>query len=285
MDPQVTFMEIANVVTRLKMYPYFDIAHYALMAMMVREDNHPQSTGTQLFSRKHPLSCWVATMLMCFAGSIIGHLLIGEPLITPFKDHQALIIASATWYIVNYSPFDVMYKICRFLPFKLVIYCMKEVQRVYKVHHAVMFAMKKFPGSYFIICLLGVVKGAGYMYARSFDRLVRGLWMPSTNEILQPSFVTKGCLAASIVFICERQGLIQAEHPVIYFLVVLFFIYFRLSSLLLGIHDPFVPFENLFCAIFMGGIWDALKRAVSREKKTEDSGATVSSRNNAKKED
>jgi len=97
--------------------------------------------------------------------------------------------------------------------------------------------------------------------------------------------VTKGCLAASIVFICERQGLIQAEHPVIYFLVVLFFIYFRLSSLLLGIHDPFVPFENLFCAIFMGGIWDALKRAVSREKKTEDSGATVSSRNNAKKED
>ena len=46
----------------------------------------------------------------------------------------------------------------------------------------------------------------------------------------------------------------------------------QLSSLLLGIHDPFVPFENLFCAIFLGGIWDSLaqtlagKRAAAAEK-------------------
>ena len=37
----------------------------------------------------------------------------------------------------------------------------------------------------------------------------------------------------------------------------------QLSSLLLGIHDPFVPFENLFCAVFLGGVWDSLQRAVS----------------------
>ena len=54
----------------------------------------------------------------------------------------------------------------------------------------------------------------------------------------------------------------------IYFGVVIFFVYFRLSSLLLGIHDPFVPFENLFCAIFMGGMWDAMKRAMTRKSAT-----------------
>ena len=77
--------------------------------------------------------------------------------------------------------------------------------------------------------------------------------------------VTKGSLAAAIVFMLERKGMIDAPHAVIYFGVVIFFVYFRLSSLLLGIHDPFVPFENLFCAIFMGGMVDALKRAVTRE--------------------
>ncbi len=46
MDPQ-TFMDIANVVTKLKMYPYFDVANYILMCIMVREDNHPQATGTR----------------------------------------------------------------------------------------------------------------------------------------------------------------------------------------------------------------------------------------------
>lgn len=56
----------------------------------------------------------------------------------------------------------------------------------------------------------------------------------------------------------------------IYFGVVIFFVYFRLSAILLGIHDPFVPFENLFCAIFMGGMWDALRRALGRAKPEED---------------
>ena len=35
---------------------------------------------------------------------------------------------------------------------------------------------------------------------------------------------------------------------------------FQLSSLLLGIHDPFIPFENLFCAFLFGGIWDSLSK-------------------------
>ena len=37
--------EIATVVTKLKMYPYFDVANYILMSLMVRDDNHPPATG------------------------------------------------------------------------------------------------------------------------------------------------------------------------------------------------------------------------------------------------
>jgi hypothetical protein len=33
----------------------------------------------------------------------------------------------------------------------------------------------------------------------------------------------------------------------------------QLSSLLLGITDPFVPFENLFCAVVMGGLFDVIQ--------------------------
>ena len=94
--------------------------------------------------------------------------------------------------------------------------------------------------------------------------------------------VTKGSLAASIVFILERKGYIDAPHVLIYFGLVIFFVYFRLSSILLGIHDPFVPFENLFCAVFMGGMWDALKRAVSREKKVEEN---ANAKNHVKSKD
>ena len=53
------------------------------------------------FQRKHPLCSWFASMLVCFAGGIIANLLLGEPIIAPFKDHRALITASIIWYVVK----------------------------------------------------------------------------------------------------------------------------------------------------------------------------------------
>ncbi|WAR24737.1 T38B1-like protein [Mya arenaria] len=248
MDPQA-FMDIATKVTKLKMYPYFDIAHYTLMCMAVREDlpaNQP--TGTQPFYRRHPLSTWVSSMLVCFAGSIIANIL----------------------YLVFYSPFDMVYKLAKLLPFKMVICALKEVQRASKVHTAVNHTAKIYPNAYLIIVLIGTIKGSGSYLMKNFERLVRGVWVPGSNEILTPTFATKACLVASLVFLMERLNYIQAPHPLIYFGVVIFFVYFKLSALLLGIHDPFAPFENLFCAIFMGGMWEALRRAVVPEKRPTD---------------
>ena len=56
----------------------------------------------------------------------------------------------------------------------------------------------------------------------------------------------------------KKSELIEAPHELVYLGVAGFFIYFKLSGLLLNIHDPFTPFENCFCALAMGGIWDAL---------------------------
>lgn len=72
---------------------------------------------------------------------------------------------------------------------------------------------------------------------------------------------TKACLVASIVFVLDKKtDLISAPHALVYFGIVIFFVYFKLSSILLGIHDPFIPFENLFCALFLGGLCDGLAR-------------------------
>lgn len=258
---QELFMDLASKVSRLKMYPYFDIAHYAMMVIAVRDD---LATGATLFSRKHPLSCWLSSMMMCFAGSFMMHLLMGEAVIAPFKHHDDIILATLVWYLIFYSPFDLAYKAAKFLPFKIVLSVLKEVQRAHKVHSGVSHAMKIYPNAYLILVMIGTVKGAGSGIIRTFEQLVRGVWVPMNNEILRPTFYTKACIAASIIFVLEkRSGYISAPHELVYFGVVGFFVYFKLSSLLLGIHDPFMPFENLFCALCMGGIWDALSRAIA----------------------
>lgn len=261
---QAKFLEIANYVTGLRMFPYFDAANYAVMCLMVRDD-HPQgNAGSITFSRKQPLSCWLASMLMCFAGSILSNLLIGEGIVAPFKHQKELILATGVWYIINYSPFDVVYKLCKFLPVRVIIYCAMQIQMVSRVHHGVTYALKKFPGSFVIACLIGIAKGSGYCYMRLIERVVQGIWTPSSHEILQPSFSSKACLSASIVFICQHLGFFSAPFSAVYFSVVSFFVYFSISAQILGFFDPFEPFEKVICVVIFGGLVDAVGKLFSR---------------------
>ena len=65
----------------------------------------------------------------------------------------------------------------------------------------------------------------------------------------------------------KKSDLISAPHALVYF---------KLSSLLLGITDPFLPFENLFCAICMGGVFDVIQETFyGKPKSSEENGDAV----------
>lgn len=60
---------------------------------------------------------------------------------------------------MNYSPFDLVYKLGKFLPIKLVICVLKEIQRAHKVYHGVLVAAKLYPSAYVIVVMVGTIKG------------------------------------------------------------------------------------------------------------------------------
>ncbi|XP_047514109.1 trimeric intracellular cation channel type 1B.1 [Pieris napi] len=267
MDPEA-FLDLANQVIKLKMYPYFDIAHSLLCALAVRED---LGAGAQAFSRKHPLACWLSTMLVIFAGGMVANGLLGEPILAPLKNTPQLLIGTITWYLVFYTPFDVGYKVAKFLPVKVTAAAMKEIYRAKKVYDGVSHAAKLYPNAYIIMVVIGTIKGNGAGFTKLVERLVRGAWTPTAMETMQPTFYTKASLVASIIFVLDKKtDLISAPHALVYFGIVIFFVYFKLSSILLGIHDPFVPFENLFSALFLGGIWDSLAKILGKGQPKED---------------
>jgi len=269
MDPE-TFIDMANQVTKLKMYPYFDLAHAALCCLAVRED---LSSGSQVFSRKHPLSLWASSMLVIFSGGILANLMLGEPVLAPLKANNQILLSTVVWYLIFYSPFDVGYKFFKFLPIKVICAALKEVYRAKKVHDGVTHASKLFPNGYVIMIIIGAIKGNGAGFVKVTERLFRGVWTPTAVEFLVPNFSTKASLLGALVFVIDKKtDLISAPHALVYFGIVLFFVYFKLSSLLLGITDPFVPFENLFCAVFMGGLFDVIQETFYGKPKTEENG-------------
>lgn len=157
MDPEA-FLDMANQVIKLKMFPYFDIAHSLLCALAVRED---LGTNANAFSRKHPMALWLSTMLVVFAGGMVANFLLGEPFLAPLKNTPQLLVATACWYVVFYTPFDIGYKVGKFLPVKLVASAMKEVYRAKKIHDGVVHAAKLYPNAFIIMIVIGTIKGNG----------------------------------------------------------------------------------------------------------------------------
>ncbi|CAG2115596.1 unnamed protein product [Medioppia subpectinata] len=281
MDPEA-FLEMANQVTKLRMYPYFEVAHAVISCLYIRED---LSAGCVAFSRKHPFSCWVSCMVSIFAGNILSSFLLAEPILGAFKNTNQLLLATAVWYLMFYSPFDIIYKLCKLLPIKIVFASMKEVIRCKKVSDGVLHAAKLYPNGFLIMIIIGTIKGNGSAFLKLIERTLRGVWTPNAIEFLAPTFATKASIAASIIFIIDKKtDWISAPPALVYFGIVIFFVYFKLSSMLLGIHDPFIPFENLFCALFFGGIWDALGRVISGVKGNSDSNSKNEMSRNGKSE-
>jgi hypothetical protein len=55
------------------------------------------------FHKRHPLACYLSSMLLCFGGGMLCHFLLGEPVLDDFKTHQSLALASACWYLFVFN--------------------------------------------------------------------------------------------------------------------------------------------------------------------------------------
>ncbi|CAF1234092.1 unnamed protein product [Adineta steineri] len=260
-------IDVGSQLAHLRMYPVFDVCHYLLTALLVRDDIQQHQPATQNFTRRHPLSCWLSTMLLSFAGSILSNFLLGESPIKDFAHHQHLLLATICWYLVFYSPFDIITRLLRFVPIRIIVGVAKEIQRTKKVFDGVHSTLAIYPDGYLIVVLIGAIKGCGGSIISSIDRFIRGVWLPTQTEFLFPSFATKACFISAIVFLLEYLQLIQFERELVYLCVASMFIYVRIITIFFKQYDPLMPFENLSSGILFNSwsetISDAYRRATA----------------------
>jgi hypothetical protein len=98
-------------------------------------------------------------MLLCFSGSILSNFLLGESPIKDFAHHQHLLLASICWYLVFYSPFDIITRLLRFPPIKILVGIAKEIQRTKKIFDGVNSTLAIYPDAYVIVVIIGAIKG------------------------------------------------------------------------------------------------------------------------------
>ncbi|XP_049460373.1 trimeric intracellular cation channel type B [Epinephelus fuscoguttatus] len=235
--------ELSHGLANLNMFPYFDMAHYIVSIMSLREQ-----PGALEVSKVSPLACWFSSMLFCFGGAVLSAVMLAEPPVAPLSNSTSVLLASIVWYLVFYCPMDLVYCCAALLPLRLVLSGMKEVTRTWKVLGGVTQAQSKYKDGLLVMIAIGWAKGAGGGLISNFEQLVRGVWRPETNELLKMSYPTKITLIGAVLFALQQTHYLPLQRHHLMLIYTVFIVVNKSRMMLTG--SSALPFANIESAIY-----------------------------------
>ncbi|XP_076019846.1 trimeric intracellular cation channel type B [Genypterus blacodes] len=240
---------LSHGLANLSMFPYFDMAHYTVSIMALREQ-----PGALAVSRVSPLACWFSSMLFCFGGAVLSGIMMAEPAVAPLSNSTNVLLASIIWYLVFYCPQDLAYCCAALLPLRLVLSAMKEVTRTWKVLGGVVQAHGKYKDSLMVMIANGWAKGAGGGLISNFEQLVRGVWKPETNELLKMSYPTKITLVGAVLFALQHTRYLPVQKHYLMLIYTTFTVVNKSRMMLTGSStSPFAVIESaIYKTLFTG---------------------------------
>lgn len=266
--------ELSHGLANLSMFPYFDMAHYVVSVMALREQ-----PGALEVSRVSPLACWFSSMLFCFGGAVLSGIMLAEPAVAPLSNGTSVLLASIIWYLVFYCPMDLVYCCAALLPLRLVLSGMKEVTRTWKVLGGVTQAHGKYKDSLLVMIAIGWARGAGGGLISNFEQLVRGVWKPETNELLKMSYPTKITLIGAVLFALQQTHYLPLQKHHLMLIYTVFTVVNKSRMMLTGSSaSPFAPIESaIYKTLFTGASpYAALTSEVTKACIDHGSNATIS---------
>ncbi|CAL1542357.1 unnamed protein product [Lymnaea stagnalis] len=241
--------ELATYVMNVNMFPLFYGAHFVLASRIVREDS--KDLGPK-FKQNHPFASWFCTVIAGLSGVFVANFLFSHPLIDILKEHGLIIYITLIWYLMNYSPFDIVYKVMNLYSIVLIAAVLQEFLRVRFIYLGLQQAARVYPDAYIIMLIGGTIKGNGYGFIKIVERLIRGKWSPNTNEILHVTHFAKSAMYASLAFLLHNTKVIQVPIELLYLGIIIVFVVLRILIIVGGIADPLELLEKPVCLLLFG---------------------------------
>jgi len=171
--------------------------------------------------------------------------LCGEPVLSAFNDPYKVMMATALWYIIVYSPQDIAYQLTKMFPVRMMMYTVKALYYPKKIVAGMKHAQHVLPGNILAMIIIACCKGNGSGLLKPVCRLVRGSWQPASTELLAPSLTTKYCIVG-----CLLLHLIPGDMT--YVALVGLFLVMKVGPLFGIPVDLFSPLERLAAPIVLG---------------------------------
>uniref|UniRef100_A0A3B5LFT3 Trimeric intracellular cation channel type A n=1 Tax=Xiphophorus couchianus TaxID=32473 RepID=A0A3B5LFT3_9TELE len=221
--------DFAQAFSKMGMFPVFDVAYYIVSILYLKYE-----PGSVEVSRRSPVASWLCAMLYCFSSYILADIMLGSSPLDYFQYNSHILLASAVWYLIFYCPLNLFYKCVAFLPVKLVLVALKEVVRTRKIAAGVHHAHHAYHHGYFIMVIVGYVKGT--------SQLLFALGSP-----------TKASLYGAILFTLQESHWLPVSKSVLILVFTLFMATTKVVMTARHSHgSPFSLVESWTCHLLFG---------------------------------
>jgi len=145
---------------------------------------------------------WLFSLIMsCFAtvggGTMASYMVCNPP--SWLYSNTQLPLMIGIWYLVNFSPFDIVYKLYTFFPLRIPIVAVENMNRCRSMFHGMELAVQNIPNSAVAAILLGSVAGIGGTLVTNF--VIKVVTNPqSPSEFSKPTWSLKSAFFACVYF-------------------------------------------------------------------------------------
>ncbi|XP_032594966.1 trimeric intracellular cation channel type 1B.2 isoform X1 [Drosophila grimshawi] len=152
----LTLMNSHQLLKHCNNHILFRLMDYAFVALQLRHELAKRST------KQRPFVLWLTNLLVTYAGEILVNMLLGTLPLKPLSNVQDILLCSAAWYLIFYSPFDCAHSLACSVLFRLLAAPVTAISQILHIERGVQLAVKMYGNNAMVpILIVGTVIGSG----------------------------------------------------------------------------------------------------------------------------
>lgn len=146
MEVSGTWDGLVSIVLTTPVFPYLWLPHVIVMTFFLRSSLGPSAV---VWAQRHPLSCFTLGLIYCFSGGLAGLFLGNKSLLTILTWSPNLYSFSLAWYLMFFSPYDVVHRLVSSLtPFLPLLVATQDWLRIAVVASGVRTTLEEHPTAF-----------------------------------------------------------------------------------------------------------------------------------------
>ena len=169
MEVSGTWDGLVSSVLTIPVFPYLWLPHVIIMTFFLRSSLGPSAVP---WAQRHPFSCFTLGLVYCFSGGLVGLFLSNKSLLTILTWSPNLYSFSIAWYLMFFSPFDVVHRLVSSLtPVLPLMVAAQDWLRIAVVASGIRTTLEEHPTAFVYPVVFAVVTSNGFLIFKYFEQV------------------------------------------------------------------------------------------------------------------